>query len=241
MSAAPPEPPRESAFPPTRWTLIRSVQASPEARREALRTLLGAYWRPLYLFVRHKGLAPDAARDAVQDLMVQLLERDFLPRLSPERGRLRSYLMAAATHALANRHETASAQKRGGGAVSVPLDTALAERLVVEDAVDPDEAFTREWALSVMERAMAQLQQEFAQGLRQGPFTLVQQFFRPGEAPSYRDAAAAHGMSVPQLKAFLHRARGRFRELVRAEVLETVEDPAQADLELAELQRVLSR
>ena len=90
-------------FPRTRWTLIRSAQEDPAARANALKELLAVYWRPLYVFVRRKGLSAEETEDAVQELVVLLLERDFLQRLDPERGKLRSFLMTAASNHLANR------------------------------------------------------------------------------------------------------------------------------------------
>lgn len=229
------------SFPPTRWTLIRSARASPQARREALESLLRTYWRPLYVFMRRQGLEAEAARDAVQDLLMRLLEHDFLERLDPGKGRLRGYLLTAARHHLSHRHERESAARRGGGVAALPLDFELAERIAAEDAHAPDEAFEREWASSVMERALERLEAEFSSGARKGPFALVLQFFRPGEPPSYREAAQAHGMSLPQLKTFLHRARVRYRELVREEVADTVLAPEEAEAELTELLRVLRR
>jgi len=228
-------------FPPTRWTLIRSARASPEARRAALESLLGTYWRPLYVYMRRQGLDAEAARDAVQELLLRLLEHGFLERLNPEKGRLRGYLLTAARNHLSHRHERESAARRGGGVAALPLDFELAERIAAQDARGPDEAFEREWASSVMERALERLRAEYEGGERKGPFALVLQFFRPGEPPSDRDAAQAHGMSLPQLKTFLHRARVRYRELVREEVADTVDAPEEAEAELAELLRVLKR
>ena len=75
-------------FPDTRWTLVLASRQGGEARRIALETLLGAYWRPLYLFARRKGLSAEAAEDAVQGFFLKLLELDFPDRLDPARGRL---------------------------------------------------------------------------------------------------------------------------------------------------------
>ncbi|MCI0571305.1 MAG: sigma-70 family RNA polymerase sigma factor [Myxococcaceae bacterium] len=231
---------RQSLFPTTRWTLIQASRTSPEARREALAQLLGAYWRPLYAFVRRQGLDAEEARDAVQGLCARLLEHDFVARVNPEKGRLRAYLLTAARNHLASEHERAQAARRGGGAVVVPLEPEDIERLVDDDASSPEDAFHREWAVRVMERALQRLRAEYEGGVRRGPFALVLQFFRPGaETPSYRDAAATHDMTLPQLKTFLHRARVRYRELVREEVIDTVDGPEAAEAELAELLRVL--
>jgi DNA-directed RNA polymerase specialized sigma24 family protein len=231
---------RPSLFPTTRWTLIQAARTSPEARREALSALLGAYWQPLYAFVRRQGLDAEEARDVVQELVERLLAHDFVARVSPEKGRLRGYLLAAARNHLAHRHEHASAAKRGGHVVVLPLAPEHAERLADEGSASAEDAFVRAWATRVMERALERLEAEYGDGARTGPFSLVLQFFRPGaQTPGYREAAAAHGMSLPQLKAFLHRARTRYRALVREEVADTVADPADVDGELAELVRVL--
>jgi RNA polymerase sigma-70 factor (ECF subfamily) len=211
-----------ASFPTTRWTLILAAKSSPEARREAWATLMTTYWKPLYVFLRRKGLDASAAQDGVQDVMTLLLEREVLDRVTPEKGRLRAYLRTVAQNWLNTRHEAAMAVKRGAGAVTVPIDEVMAERLLVDDGVSPEVAYERAWAQTVMERALDALEQEFARGERSGPFEVVKLFFGAGTPPSYRDVAAQHQLSVPQLKSFLHRARERFRELVEAEVGETV-------------------
>jgi RNA polymerase sigma-70 factor (ECF subfamily) len=227
-------------FPTTRWTLVQAAQASPEARRAALEELLAAYWGPLHGFMRRQGLAPDAAEDAVQGLVERLLALDFLSRVDPRKGRLRSYLLVAARHHLAHLHEAAHAARRGGGAPEVPLTGEEAAGVADAGAPSPDAAFDRAWAVAVMERALARLEREYGEGGRAGPFALVLAFFRPGaEPPGYREAAAAHGMSVPQLKSFLHRARAAYGAHVRAEVAETLAPGEDVEAELAALLRAL--
>ena len=58
--------------------------------------------------------------------------------------------------------------------------------------------------------------------------------------PSYAEAAAECGMTVGRFKACLHRARVRFRELLREEVAPTAAEGALED-EIAELLRILRR
>ncbi len=223
-------------FPRTRWTLVASSRESAEARRRALGELLAAYWKPLYAYARLKGLAIEAAKDAVQGFFAELLERDFLASLDPARGSLRAWLKTSLANFLVNQHEGSVAQKRGGGRAIVSLDVDVAERgLAAADA--PDAAFDREWAVNVMERATARLRREFESGDRKGPFDLVLRFLGFGEAPPYAEAARQAGMSVVQLKAFLHRARVRFRELVRGEVADTSGGDPEA--EIGELLRAL--
>ena len=209
-------------FPTTRWTLIRQAGHGGPQRREALEALLGAYWRPAYVFLRRKGLAPEAAEDGVQDLFVRLIEGQAFERLDPARGRFRSYLLAALQNDLIKAHEKRTALKRGGGAPVVPLDALDAERDLPALPSDPDRAFLRQWALGVMERAAARLAAEFEDGRRRGDAAAVLRFFSLEEAPSYAEAAAACGMSPVRFKAALHRARRRFRALVLEELGDTV-------------------
>ena len=228
-------------FPPTRWSLVLAARAGKPARQTALNELLAMYWAPLYCYARRKGLDRDAAQDVVQGLLAQLLERDFVAQLDPAKGRLRAYLRTALNNYLVNRHAHAAAQKRGGGAPMLSLDVDSVERQIDPATPNPDAAFEREWAVQVMQRALTQLRREFESGTRRGPFAVVLAFFQPGtDPPSYATVAAAHGMSVPQLKAFLHRARARFRELVRHEVEQTVADASEVDAEIGDLFRALS-
>jgi DNA-directed RNA polymerase specialized sigma24 family protein len=222
-------------FPRTRWTLVASSRESTVARRRALEELLAAYWKPLYAYARRKGLSIEAAKDAVQGLYARLLEQDFPASLDPAKGPLRAYLKASLAHFLVNEHERAIAEKRGGGRPIGSLEVDLAERgLRGGDA--PESAFDREWAVNVMERATARLRGEFESGVRKGPFDLVLRFLGFVEPPPYAEAARQAGMSVVQLKAFLHRARSRFRELVREEVADTAGD---AEAEIGDLLRAL--
>ncbi|MBK7861879.1 MAG: sigma-70 family RNA polymerase sigma factor [Archangiaceae bacterium] len=229
-------------FPTTRWTLILEAQSSPEARQRAFEELARIYWRPLFVYLRSRGLDASAAQDSTQELLLKLMQRDVVAKVDPNRGRLRAYLKTAAANHLLHEHEKRAAQKRGDGRAVVPIDEKLAERLPY-DTASPDLAFEREWALLVMQRALDALRAEFESGERTGPFALVETFFRPSTQaqPSYADAARAHRMSLPQLKAFLHRARVRFRELVKAQVLDTVNDEAEAERELAALVEVLAK
>ena len=63
-------------FPTTLWTVVlhagrdEAVQA-----RAALAKLCGAYWYPLYSFVRRQGHVPHDAEDLTQAFFAHLLEK----------------------------------------------------------------------------------------------------------------------------------------------------------------------
>lgn len=226
-------------FPATRWTSILAAQSDPAARRRALDELIASYWKPLYFYVRRKGRHVEDAKDAVQGFLAHVVEKDFLSHADPARGRFRGFLKTSFDHWLVNRYEEEKAKKRGGGARLLPLDFDVAERETAATPADPLAAFDREWALGVMERAVGRLRAEFDRGERHGPFDVVRRFFLAGEPPSYDEAARASGMGAVQFKAFLHRARVRFRAIVREEVSHTVASEADVEAEIADLVRAL--
>src|SRR5262245_58623757 len=112
------------AFVTTRWSVVRAAggNAEPAARRAALETLCRAYWGPLYAFARRRGSARDAAEDLVQGFFARLLEKNDVAVATSERGRFRSFLLAAFAHHLSNERDRAGAKKRGGGRAPLSLD-----------------------------------------------------------------------------------------------------------------------
>ncbi len=225
-------------FPETRWTLVLAARLDPAKRRAALEGLVRPRWKALYVVARKHGLAPAEAEDAVQGFVTRLLEGDVLERLDPGKGRLRAYLRTAFRHYLSSQRQEERAAKRGGG--ERHADLADVEAWVQSPDASPDVLFDRAWALSLFGDALNELEAEYTSGARRGPFEVVRELFQFGAAPPYAELSARHQMSVPQLKAFVHRARVRFRELLRHRVAETLTDTDDADEELAALLEVMA-
>lgn len=220
-------------FPQTRWSLV--LRARGDSGRRALGELLQEYWKPLYLFARARGLPGSAAEDAVQGFVLQLLEREsFAERLDPNRGRLRSYLKTAFRHFLESDSIRQGAQKRGGGQRVLELDARLAESCADFSCEDPEQVYEKEWAASVFEQALATLKSEHVEGKRSGPFEVIESYFSGEMSQSYRVVAESYGMSEPQLKSLLHRARKRYRELLLNKVRETIDLEQDSTLEAPE-------
>lgn len=210
-----------------------AARLDPEKRRAALEALLRPRWKALYVVARKVGLGVTAAEDAVQGFVTRLLEGDVLERLDPGKGRLRSYLRTSFRHYLASARQEERAQKRGGGVA--PVELGDAEAWLASSEQSPDVLFDRAWALELFADALNELEREYTSGARRGPFEVVRELFQFGAAPPYAELAVRHDMSVPQLKAFVHRARLRFRELLRQRVADTLTDERDADDELGAL------
>ena len=103
----------EVRFRPTAWTVVRGAQAG---SRDAWERLIEAYWKPAYFFVRRRGHDVESAKDLVQGFFATALEKDYLESVSADKGRFRTWLLAALSHFLSNARDRARALKRGGGA-----------------------------------------------------------------------------------------------------------------------------
>ncbi|MCU0784974.1 MAG: sigma-70 family RNA polymerase sigma factor [Verrucomicrobia bacterium] len=230
----------------TRWSVVLAAKdkACPDSAA-ALETLCRTYWYPLYAFVRRCGSSPQDAQDSTQEFFRLLLEKRWLDQADREKGRLRTFLITALKHFMAKEWRRQSAQKRGGGQDCIPMDTEFAESRYAADPVASsaaDEVFDRQWALTLLELAMARLEGEFANAGRAGDFTVLKEFLALSHGTiDYRSAAARLHISEGNARVAVHRLRKRFRELYREAISQTLPDDADLDAELRHLANALAR
>ena len=147
------------SFNTTRWTLVRHATGHTAEGRQALSDLCAAYYAPVVAFLRREGREEDGARELAHEFFREVLERPSLQNAAQGTGRFRSYLLGALKHFLARDREWSGREKRGGGAVSISLDAATDTSpgivLVERHELPPDAFFDRQWALAVLDRALA--------------------------------------------------------------------------------------
>jgi len=233
-----------SQFPATRWTLVVAA-ADPNRKetRSALVSLCENYWYPLYAYLRRRGYPADQAQDLTQEFFVRVLEGRYLDRADPEKGRFRSFILTSLKFFVADEADRQRAQKRGGGAV-LPLEFHSGEdRYQREPAHDetPERIFERRWALSVLDRVVEKLRNEFVQHGHPEHFARLKVFLLGQSDAPYAALAQEMNTSEGALKVAIHRLRKRYRELFRQEIADTVADPAEVEAELRFLATVLTR
>ncbi|MBI5364749.1 MAG: sigma-70 family RNA polymerase sigma factor [Planctomycetes bacterium] len=239
-----PTPAPHAEFHTTRWTLVLAAGGEDDAAaREALSALCRTYWYPLYAFARRKGAAPDAAEDLVQGFLARLIDKRELRQVARDKGRFRSFLMAALQHHVANERDRERAEKRGGGAVKLAVDFEAAdERFAREPARGrtPEQEFDRAWALEVLRAALGELEREYRASSREALFDALRGELEGAPAP-HAEVAERLTMSVGAVKTAAHRLRERFGETLRSIVASTVSSPAAVEAELGALLRALSQ
>lgn len=231
---------REGWFATTHWSVVLSAQdASAPGATEALDRLCRDYWYPLYAYVRRQGFGAEDAEDLTQDFLADLLRRESLQSVAPEKGRFRSFLLVALKRHLVNARERAGSAKRGGRAVHVPFDTEVAEsryRTEPGDLPSAERLFERRWTLGLLERVLHRLRTEAGARGKVAEFDALKAFLT-AEAPGarYAEAGSALGLAEGAVRVAVHRLRRRFREVFRDEIAHTVARPEDIDDEIRHL------
>jgi RNA polymerase sigma-70 factor (ECF subfamily) len=235
-----------SQFTTTHWSVVLSAgQCSSPAAQVAIEQLCRIYWYPLYAHVRRRGHSHHSAEDLTQEFFARLLDQQWLNSVAPEKGRFRTFLLAALDHFLANEWRKGQALKRGGGQVIVSLDEPQSgeerySREVSSEAA-PERAFDKLWATTVLGQAMTRLQQEFSARGKAVHFEDWKVFLgREATAQDCQASSQRLGMSVGAVTVAVHRFRERYGDLVRETVAQTVAQVADVDEELRYLFALLN-
>ena len=227
-------------LPTTHWSLVLQAGHGTEATASnALDQLCRAYWYPLYAYVRRRGHNQTEACDLTQEFFCRLLRGEWLRGVDPERGRFRSFLLSAMNHFLANERRREQTAKRGGGCALFSLDEQDAEgRYLLEPAheQDPERLLDRRWALTLLDRTMNRLAEDYGQSGRAALFDALKGMLTGDDTQlPYADVARQLGATEAGIKQAASRMRERYRALLRTEIAQTVARPEQVDEEIREL------
>jgi RNA polymerase sigma-70 factor (ECF subfamily) len=231
-------------FATTHWSVVLAAgEGKTEPSQRALETLCGAYWYPIYVYVRRKGHGPDEAQDLTQEFFVQLIAKEHLRLADRDKGRFRTFLLATLDHFLAREWNRAHRQKRGGQFTFVSLDQRSPEeryQLEPADNETPEKKFAKHWALTVLQNALAALEKESAAAGKGALFSEVRALLsdEPDDG-AYPGIGGRLGMTEGAVRVAVHRLRRRYGELLRAEVAQTVATATEAEAELRHLMAVL--
>jgi RNA polymerase sigma-70 factor (ECF subfamily) len=240
-----------SAHPPavfatTHWSIVLAAGGPHSAdSHQALEQLCRTYWYPLYAYLRRRGHTEHDAQDLTQGFIAQLLVRGSLARISAERGKFRSFLLASLNFFVADQRDREKAAKRGGGQSAIALDALEAEeryRLEPIDDMNAERVFERRWAITVLDEVMQRLRSEFEKTGNSSLFGRYQTFLLGENShETYAQFASRHELSESAVKMTVLRLRKRYQAIVREVIADTVSHPAEIDEELRHLRSVVAQ
>jgi RNA polymerase sigma-70 factor (ECF subfamily) len=227
-------------FATTHWTVVLAAGKRSTAESDlALEELCRTYWFPLYAYVRRRGHTKEDAEDLTQAFFARFLAKNYLEGLSAERGRFRAFLLASLKHFLINEWKRSQRLKRGGGDATLSLDWQTADtkfQVAATTEPSPDKAFDREWALALLAKVIERLHSECEAEGKAKLFEQLKVFLTAGkDGTAQAEIAKALGMEEGAVRVAIHRLRKRYRQLLRAEIAQTLADAADVDEEMRAL------
>jgi RNA polymerase sigma factor (sigma-70 family) len=231
-------------FPTTRGSAILGIRSEEPAQREqSLETLLAAYWRPVYKYVRVRwGRSREEAEDLTQGFFLRAMEKSFFESYDPEKSRFRTFLRACVDAFVANEHRAGRREKRGGGAVPLPLDFPGAERelsgISSRPPDSPEDFFQAEWIRGLFALALESLRSECEAKGKAVHFRLFERYDleqSPGGRPTYEGLALEFGLPITAVTNHLAFVRREFRRIL----LEKLREITATDEEFRREARIL--
>jgi RNA polymerase sigma factor (sigma-70 family) len=220
-----PSPPAgRGAFPPTRYSVVIAARSrDADIRSRAFESLIAAYWKPVYKYLRLKWHVPDEdAKDLTQEFFARAMTKGFFDSYDPTRARFRTFLRTCLDGFASNARKAERRLKRGGDAVMVPLDFETAEGELRQHEVpadaDMDEYFHREWIRSLLTNAVDELRERYSTAGKHVQFRVFARYDL--EAPerderlTYKQVADECGVVVSDVTNYLAAARREFRTVL---------------------------
>lgn len=211
-------------FPDTRWSAIIAASSRNKTERDrALDTLIAAYWKPVYKYIRIKwNKSHEDAADLTQSFFAKAIEKNFFASFDPAKARFRTFLRTCLEGFISNEEKSAQRMKRGGGAQTISLDFESADGELRQTEIpvhqSPEDYFEREWARSFFGIALDALRVEMESNGRLLSFQLFELYYL-GDAISdskitHMELAERFSIKASDVNNYLAAARREFRRLL---------------------------
>ncbi|YCM46030.1 hypothetical protein V2O64_08375 [Verrucomicrobiaceae bacterium 227] len=211
----------QSAFPRTRWTVVRRMADDRKVvRLEGWREFADVYWKVLVDWLERQGVSSPNAEDLVQGFIEKLWKSEgFASRLDPEGGKLRSFLLTSLKNWQREQIAYDHRQKRGGSDEHLELDETHGYQ------PERDEHYDRAWARATLTQACRLLREEYQQRDSARLFDEGLALLDDRDAQKFEAACKVLKMKANSLNVALKRLRERLSVRIRREVEATLVEP----------------
>ncbi len=218
------------SFVKTSWSLVRSARKDPAGWDPLIRL----YWKPLYFYLRRRGLDNETAKDIIQEFLTTLLERRAIEKADPSRGRFRTFLLAALDHFVSDWRKRETRQKRGGGAPVLSFDFVSGENdysLEVAGGETPEKIACRAWAHGLLDQCLLELE---------GEASNVAALRMRLKGADYREICARTQLSDSAAHLAVHRLSRAFGEILGRRLRELCPVPGEFEDELSDFMELIA-
>ncbi len=211
-------------FPTTAWELVAEAKDQQHTGHFlAVNSLTSKYWKPAFYFVRVRGYSREQAEDLVQEFFLQFLERDWIRRVDPQRGRFRTFMLTILVRFLADQGKTRVRRQKRFEQEVLPVSQLLTEaERTFQPPTDesPESVFLKRWALELVNRVRESVRSECVAEERETWYELFEASVVPdaGKRNSQPALAQMFGLSRDQVRYRLEQVRRRFDRSFRTEL-----------------------
>ncbi|MBM4017221.1 MAG: sigma-70 family RNA polymerase sigma factor [Planctomycetes bacterium] len=236
-------------FETTDWTCIFDAQRNDgETQQAALGELISHYWKPVYCYLRRKGLDNEAAKDLTQGFFGEVvLGRGLVRKADRTRGRFRSFLLRSLDLYVRHVHRAQVSRKRRPAKSIVSLEGLESFSLPEPaDGATPEAAFNATWAATLLEQVLKEVE---GQCRRRGEQRHWEVFRLRVLAPIMEDSAppglpeicARLGIpSAAKASNMIATVKRQFRAALVRRVRLLVASDAEVEAEIQDLMEILS-
>jgi RNA polymerase sigma-70 factor (ECF subfamily) len=231
----------QRSFGNTDWWTVRQAGRLDEPDAGAARSsLCETYWNPVFHFILQTGYSWHDAQDLTQEFFSRLLKRNSVRTADRTKGKFRSFVLTLVKRFLADQRDRDHCLKRGGSRPMISLDqgdTEFRHRIEPRSELDPERICERQWVDSLLNHALAQLQQECASRGKDCLFHELQDAVAGQAERSYAAVADRLHLSEQNVRVTVHRLRQRLRDLLNEAIIEPGLSPTQKSQEMLQVYR----
>jgi len=241
----------QTTFLTTHWSLIQTVtDGTDQDRQHALiELLLKRYWKPVYCYLRRRGLPNEEAKDLTQGFFHDVvLGHNLFEKAEPSKGRFRSFLIMALKRYLITAREKETAQKRIPRGKRISLETVDEAQLHHAcTQVTPEDAFNYAWISALLERVVEEVR---AGCCRDGKSVhwhvfrerVLDPIMERKAPPSMHELCHKYGIpNETKASNMIVTIKRRFGTTLRKHLRDSVASEDEVDDELREMMRFLPR
>jgi RNA polymerase sigma-70 factor (ECF subfamily) len=218
---------KRHTFPTTQWTMLEVFRGSKTTvRKEIINSLIQAYWKPVYCYIRRLGYGNEDAKDLTQEFFTDWFVGQKFKAADRKQGRFRSFLLKSLNNFLKNVHRHEKAKHRSPAGGIIPIEEVIKDEGIMfepRQEESPEDIFNRTWLLELLLRVLRMFEQECQATGKEAHYELFRRcIIEPAlegvKPPPRAELAQNLGLTEKEASNRLLTARRAFQRLLREEI-----------------------